>query len=192
MATLEHMARVALLGIAVPFLIAGCSSGLADLASIPTAPAGSQRLETGDTIRIAIKDIEGADGEYTVNDAGTISLPFVDEVNVRGQTLPQVQAAIALAYRSAGIFNDPEVNVQPAQLRPYYVLGEVNRPGEFEFRPGMTVQAAISAAGGYTYRAKSDEVEITRTIDGRDVVGSATNGTLITPGDRIRVIEKWF
>lgn len=153
---------------------------------------GPQQVETGDSIRVAIDDIDNTDGEYTISPAGTISLPYIDELQVRGLTIPQVKERIEQAYRDAGIFSEPEVNVQPAQLRPYYVLGEVNRPGEFEYRQGMTVQAAISAAGGYTYRAKNDEVEITRTIDGRDVVGTATNQTPITPGDRIRVLEKWF
>jgi polysaccharide export outer membrane protein len=179
-------------GIAVPLMIAGCSSGLSELASIPAAPAGPQRLETGDSIRVAIRDIAGADGEYTVNGAGMISLPLIDEVEVRGLTIPEVQVKIAQAYQASGIFTNPQVNVQPAVLRPYYVLGEVNRPGEFAYRQGMTVQAAIAAAGGFTYRAKSDQVEITRTIDGKDVVGSATSLTPVTPGDRIRVLEKWF
>lgn len=173
-------------------MLAGCSSGLADLGPIPAAPVGTHEVETGDSIKVAIKDIVGADGEYTVSGAGTISLPYINELQVRGLTIPEVQAMISQAYQAAGIFNDPEVNVQAAQLRPYYVLGEVNRPGEFEFRQGMTVQAAISAAGGYTYRANTERVEITRTIEGREQVGTATNQTPITPGDRIRVVEKWF
>lgn len=176
----------------VPFLLAGCSSGLAGLAPIPAVETGPQAVDTGDSIKIAIEDIDGTDGEYVVSSAGTISLPYINEIQVRGLTLPEVQAAIAQAYQTAGIFTNPEVNVQPAELRPYYVLGEVNRPGEFQYRQGMTVQAAISAAGGYTYRAQADQVEITRTINGRDVVGSADNQTPITPGDRIRVFEKWF
>lgn len=192
MISIRHAARAAIIAATMPFMIAGCSSGLAELSPIPTAPLGPQQLETGDSIRVTVKDIEGVDGEYVVSGAGTVSLPFVGELEVRGLSIPQAQASIAQAYRSAGIFNAPEVNVQPAMLRPYYVLGEVNRPGEYEYRQGMTVQAAISAAGGFTYRAKSDVIEITRTVNGRDVVGTATNQTPVTPGDRIRVLEKWF
>lgn len=192
MISIRHTTRAAILAATVPFMIAGCSSGLADLSPIPAAPLGPQQLETGDGIRVTVKDIEGVDGEYVVSGSGSVSLPFIGELEVRGLTIPQAQAIIAQAYRSAGILNAPEVNVQPATLRPYYVLGEVNRPGEYEYRQGMTVQAAISAAGGFTYRAKSDAVEITRTVNGRDVVGAASNQTPITPGDRIRVLEKWF
>lgn len=192
MITIGRAARAAILAATVPFMTVGCSGSIAELSPIPAAPVGPPQLETGDGIRVTVKDIEGVDGEYVVSGAGTVSLPFVGELPVRGMTIPQAQAAIVQAYQSAGIFNAPEVNVQPAMLRPYYVLGEVNRPGEYQYRQGMTVQAAISAAGGFTYRAKSDVVEITRTVNGRDVVGTATNQTPITPGDRIRVLEKWF
>ena len=130
-----------------------------------------QGVDTGDSLRITFDDVEDSDGIYTVSSAGTVSLPYLNEVVVRGLTLPEVQAKIEGEFRSAGIFSKPEVNVQPAQFRPYYVLGEVNQPGEFEFRQGMTVQAAISAAGGYTYRAKTSQDEVTRTIDGVDIAG---------------------
>lgn len=184
--------RTPVLAVVASIALAGCSSGLGSLEPIPAAQFGPQEVETGDSIRVTIDDIDGTDGEYTVDGDGAIRLPYIDELKVRGLTIPEVQSKIVQAYQAAGIFNDPVVNVQPAQLRPYYVLGEVNRPGEFEYRQGMTVQAAISAAGGYTYRAKNDMVEITRTVDGREVVGTATNQTPITPGDRIRVFEKWF
>ena len=192
MRSLRKRAASILAVVALSAATIGCSSGLGDLRPISGTAASQQTVETGDSIKVAIDQIDGTDGVYVINDAGTISLPYVDEVQVRGMTFPQIQSAIEEAFKTAGIFTNPQVNVQPAQLRPFYVLGEVNRPGEFEFRQGMTVQAAISAAGGYTYRAKTDEVEITRTVNGTDVVGTANDLTRISPGDRIRVLERWF
>ncbi len=189
--TRQAISRTLLL-LSAPLMLAGCGAGLGGLGPIPAAPEGPPRVETGDSVKVVIDDIDGTDGNYVISSAGTITLPYIEELQVRGLTIPEVQTKIADAYRAAGIFNKPEVNVQPAELRPFYVLGEVNRPGEFQYRQGMTVQAAISAAGGYTYRAKTDEVEITRTINGRDIVGTASNQTRITPGDRIRVFERWF
>lgn len=178
--------------VSVPLMLAGCSGGLDGLRPIPAALEGPTRVDTGDSVKVVIDDIDGTDGVYVVSSAGTISLPYIQELQVRGLTIPEVQTKIAATYKSAGILNKPEVNVQPAELRPFYVLGEVGRPGEFEYRQGMTVQAAISAAGGYTYRAKTDQVEITRTINGREVIGTGSSQTPITPGDRIRVFERWF
>ncbi|UOR15178.1 polysaccharide export protein [Qipengyuania aquimaris] len=149
-------------------------------------------MNTGDSLQIAIQDLEAADGEYTVDDSGSISLPMIKEIEVRGLTFREIGTKIESEYRTAGVLTSPVVNVQPASLRPYYVLGEVNRPGEFEYRQGMTVLAAISAAGGYTYRANTGEVEITRTIEGREIVGRADETTLLQPGDRVRVFERWF
>ena len=166
--------------------------GVGSLASIPAPPGGEYRVGTGDTLQIAVQDLEAADGEYTVDDSGKISLPMVKEIDVRGLTFREIGSKIEDQYRSAGILTSPIVNVQPGALRPYYVLGEVNRPGEFTYRQGMTVLAAVSAAGGYTYRASTGEVEITRTIDGREVVGRADETTVVQPGDRIRVFERWF
>lgn len=171
--------------------LASCG-GPSSLASLPSPPSGEYRVNTGDTLQIAVQDIEAADGEYTVDETGSISLPMVKEIEVRGLTFREISTKIEQQYRSAGILTAPIVNVQPANLRPYYVIGEVNRPGEFSYRQGMTVLAAISAAGGYTYRASRGEVEVTRNIDGREVVGRADETTVILPGDRIRVFERWF
>ncbi|MBX7492769.1 polysaccharide export protein [Qipengyuania sp. 1NDW9] len=171
--------------------LASCG-GAGSLASIPAPPGGEYRVNTGDSLQIAVQDLDAADGEYTVDDSGTISLPMIKEIEVRGLTFREIGTKIEDQYRSSGILNAPVVNVQPAALRPYYVLGEVNRPGEFEYRQGMTVLAAISAAGGYTYRADTKAVEVTRTIEGREVVGRADETTVVQPGDRIRVFERWF
>ncbi|WP_348529701.1 polysaccharide biosynthesis/export family protein [Qipengyuania aquimaris] len=171
--------------------LTGCG-GVGSLASIPAPPGGEYRVNTGDSLQIAIQDLEAADGEYTVDDSGSISLPMIKEIEVRGLTFREIGTKIESEYRTAGVLTSPVVNVQPASLRPYYVLGEVNRPGEFEYRQGMTVLAAISAAGGYTYRANTGEVEITRTIEGREIVGRADETTLLQPGDRVRVFERWF
>ena len=171
--------------------LTGCG-GPGGLAAIPAPPGGEYRVNTGDTLKIAIQDLGAADGEYVVDDTGSISLPMVKQIEVRGLTFREIGTKIENQYRSTGILNAPVVNVQPAMLRPFYVLGEVNRPGEFSYRQGMTVLAAISAAGGYTYRASSGDVEVTRNIDGREVTGRADETTLIMPGDRIRVFERWF
>ena len=87
---------------------------------------------------------------------------------------------------------EPIISVQPGASRPFYVIGEVKGAGEFTYRQGMTVLSAISAAGGYTYRAKEGEVEIVRNINGKQARMRASEDTPILPGDRIRVYERWF
>jgi polysaccharide export outer membrane protein len=177
---------------AATVLLAGCAGKIDSLSPIPSTGDSATLLDTGDTILLTVEDLEGVDGEYTVNGAGAISLPYVYEIEVRGLTVSEAQRRVAETFRDAGLLNNPAVKLQAPSLRPYYVLGEVNGAGEFPYREGMTVEAAIAAAGGFTYRAMTDKVQITRNIGGQEVVGSANPQTRVLPGDRILVLEKWF
>lgn len=174
---------------------AACSSGLSNLDSLPPAPVAAYRLGAGDEVRVLIPGLTAADATnvtYVINDRGQLSLPLLGDVDAGGQTVPELQQSIATQLAQRQLLNAPTVSVQPVRLRPVYILGEVKTPGEYQYRAGMSVLAAISVAGGYTFRAQQDAVEITRTVNGRPVVGNATAGDMIQPGDTVRVHEKWF
>ncbi|MWV27585.1 polysaccharide biosynthesis/export family protein [Aurantiacibacter rhizosphaerae] len=173
-------------------LLAACSSSLAGLPSLASAETMEYRMQPGDELLITIQDVEQADRSYIIDSSGMISLPLLQEVKVSGLGPREIEDAIANGYRSRDLLTNPIVSVQMGTLRPFYVIGEVKGPGEIPYRQGMTVLSAISAAGGYTYRAQEGEVELVRTIDGREVRSRATENTLIMPGDRIRVYERWF
>lgn len=189
--TVTYMPRLLILLLA-SFILAGCGASTNGMAALPNTPAGIYRVESGDQLLITVQDLESAKGEYVVDDSGVISLPMIKDVVVRGKGFREIEDAIEDAYRAAGVLNNPLVTVQPGELRPFYVMGEVNKPGEYAYRQGMTVLAALSAAGGYTYRARTGEVVIVRTTNGQDVEARANEETPIQPGDRIRVYERWF
>ncbi|MET0588150.1 MAG: polysaccharide biosynthesis/export family protein [Novosphingobium sp.] len=188
--TITRMARFVVLLLA-SFALASCG-GTSGLAKIDSAPSGAYRVESGDQLLITVQNLDTAKGEYVIDDSGSISLPMIKDVMVRGKTFREIEDAIENTYRTAGILTNPLVTVQPGVLRPFYVMGEVNKPGEYAYRQGMTVLAALSAAGGYTYRAQTGSVAITRTTNGQNVEAKATEDTPIQPGDRIRVYERWF
>lgn len=174
---------------------AACSSGLSSLDSLPPAPIAAYRLGAGDEVRVLIPGLTAAEATnvtYVINDRGQLSLPLLGDVDAGGQTVPELQQSIATQLAQRQLLNAPTVSVQPVRLRPVYILGEVKTPGEYQYRAGMSVLAAISVAGGYTFRAQQDAVEITRTVNGRPVVGKATAADMIQPGDTVRVHEKWF
>jgi polysaccharide export outer membrane protein len=174
---------------------AACSSGLSSLDSLPPAPIAAYRLGAGDEVRLLIPGLTAAEATnvtYVINDRGQLSLPLLGDVDAGGQTVPELQQSIATQLAQRQLLNAPTVSVQPVRLRPVYILGEVKTPGEYQYRAGMSVLAAISVAGGYTFRAQQDAVEITRTVNGRPVVGKATPADMIQPGDTVRVHEKWF
>lgn len=176
-------------------LTAACSGGLSGLSSLPPAPTVAYRLGAGDEVRVAIPGLNATDpgnASYVINDRGQISLPVLGDVDAGGKTVPELQASIAQQLMQRQLLNAPTVSVQPVKLRPFYVLGEVKSPGEYQYRAGMSVLAAVSVAGGYTFRAEQGNVAITRMVDGRQVVGRAGERDMIQPGDTVRIYEKWF
>lgn len=173
-------------------LTGGCSSGLADLPPLQSVGVAEVKLAPGDKIAIAVQEIEAMSGEYIVDETGVISLPLIDQVEASGLSYVQMQNTIAARLIAADIVKDPNVTVQPLELRPIYIMGEVRQPGEYSFRQGLTVFAAIAMAGGYTYRAETGEVAVTRVVGDSTVTGVADEDTMVLPGDRIRVYEGWF
>jgi polysaccharide export outer membrane protein len=173
-------------------LLGGCGSGLDGLPHFSTATSAQYALDTGDEVRVTAYGLEGFNNTYSVGDKGTISLPLVGDIPASGKTVAQLQDDIAGALLAKQIVNAPNVNVQISQYRPFYVVGEVKKPGEYPFRPGMTVLTALSVAGGYTFRARTGEVAITRRQGKANVTGAADETAMIQPGDTIRVYEGWF
>lgn len=91
----------------------------------------------------------------------------------------------------------PEAVVQPGDTiriakGAFYILGEVNRPGEYPFTAGMTVPTAVATAGGYTYRANQRRVYILRQGAEREESMRLTPNIRINPGDTIRIGERFF
>lgn len=170
----------------------GCTSAAAGLNTVPAVETQEYRLVSGDKIRISVPDLQGADGEYLIDQTGTVSLPLIQEVKVAGLTLREAEGAITKVILDRSILVRPTVTIQAVGLRPVYILGEVNKPGEYSFRDGLTIFSIVSMAGGYTYRANTKSVTITRSVNGRVTTGKAGENTVVMPGDQIRVVEKWF
>jgi polysaccharide export outer membrane protein len=87
---------------------------------------------------------------------------------------------------------DPRVNVEVAQYRPYYILGEVKKSGEYPYRNGLTVMDAVASAGGFTYRANENKVHLRRAGAGREEILPLDAPVPVFPGDNIRIPERYF
>lgn len=128
--------------------------------AIPTmAVAGDYRLGPQDKLNIRIaewqtvdgtfRDWSSINGDYSVGPAGTLSVPFVGEMQAAGKTTSEIAAAIGLALqRKLALPDKPEASVEMAQFRPFYISGEVQNPGQFPYVPDLTVLKAVSIAGG--------------------------------------------
>ena len=159
----------------------------------PVWAAGSveYRLGPGDLLRVVVFGHEDLSGEFEVKGSGHVSLPLIREVAAQGLTLRQFEQAVTDALKPDFLIN-PRVSVDVLNYRPFYIIGEVKRPGSYPYVNGMTVVNAIALAGGYTYRAKEKEVLITRARDAANKQEPADHQTVVLPGDVIEVPERFW
>jgi protein involved in polysaccharide export with SLBB domain len=181
-------------------LVAFVISLSACAAGAPATPEGSAdplpqtteyRLGPGDKLRVSVFNREELTGEFTVGTQGRISYPLVGEVEVAGQTVPEFTNQLSEQLRN-GYVRDPIVSVEIAQYRPFYILGEVNRPGAYPYSPGMTVMGAVATAGGFTYRANSRRVFVQRPGETGEEARPLTSSTMVQPGETVRIPERLF
>lgn len=186
--------RRVLLG-ALPVLLTGCAGLQAPgyhLPPLPAAPPGAYKLGPGDVLAIRVYDQAQMSGTYHVDDSGYVDLPLLGLVQAGGGGTDALAARIASALQARQLILRPSVAVEVSTYRPFYILGEVNSPGQYPYRPGMTVLTAISIAGGFTYRAETAYVGVTRTLGSRAVQYRAEMSALAQPGDVVTVFERRF
>lgn len=154
-----------------------------------TPPRAAYQLGSGDRLRVIVFGEEDLSGEFEVDDTGAVSLPLVGEVGAGGRTLRSFEAAVR-AQLSDGYLKDPRVSVQVINYRPFYIIGEVEKGGEYPFVSGMHLLNAVAVAGGFTYRANTSKVFITR--GNRELEFAVTPELRLEPGDVIRIPERFF
>jgi polysaccharide export outer membrane protein len=173
--------------------LAACSSAGSGLKPIPAPPAsGEYILGPDDQVRIITFGEEQLTGEFRIDAAGDIALPLIGAVHAGGLTPHQLTDAITNALRQSNLYKNPSVSVEVVAYRPVFILGEVSKPGQYPYQPGMSVVTAVAVAGGFTYRAVTDRFSIVRATPKGSIEGSATRETLVQPGDVITVYERTF
>jgi polysaccharide biosynthesis/export protein len=187
MATIRPFLVVLLLAV-----LAGCGGPGSNLPVLPDPAPADYSLGPGDQVRIITYGEDNLTGDFRVNDSGNIALPLVGTVHAAGLTSGGLEAAVGEALRHASLVRNPSVAVEITAYRPIYVLGEVNKPGQYPYQPGMTVVTAVAVAGGFTYRAVEGYASIVRTADGTAVEGRANRQDFVRPGDVITVFERRF
>jgi polysaccharide biosynthesis/export protein len=148
-------------------------------------------LGEGDKVRITVFDQQGLSNTYAIDQSGFIAFPLVGAVPARGLTAQQLEGKIATALMG-GFVRSPDVTVEIDTYRPVFIMGEVGASGQYAFVPGMTVQKAVAAAGGFNARANQSNVDITRQINGKLMTGRVLITDPILPGDTIYIRERVF
>jgi polysaccharide export outer membrane protein len=148
-------------------------------------------LGASDKIRVITFGEDSLTGEFNIGGSGKVSLPLIGEVQAAGLTISQFQKEVETALKD-GYLKDPHVSVEVLTYRPFYILGEVNKPGEYPYSNGLTVMNAVATANGFTYRANDKKVFIRRADSTTEQEYPLTSTLLVAPGDTIRVAERYF
>lgn len=155
-------------------------------------PAQNYKLAAGDVLRITVfGEPDLSIKKVQLNDAGTFSYPFLGEIDAKGLTPNQVEKKIVAGLKQ-GYLNDPKVSISQIEYRPFYINGEVQKPGSYPFVPGLTLEKAIALGGGLTERASMKRVTILRGDGGSVDEDNITKTTVISPGDTISIAQGFF
>jgi polysaccharide export outer membrane protein len=181
--------QIALAAFAIILTLVSCGgqgSGLPPLEPAVTDEV-NYRLGPGDKLHVQVLGADDLSGDFLVGDNGAVSSPLIGDVKAAGLTRSELERDMEkqLAH---GYLKNPKVSVTILAYRPFYIYGEVTKPGGYPYASGMRVMSAVATAGGFTYRANENYVVITRNGQERKAGPSSP----IQPDDVIRVPERFF
>ena len=181
---------------AVSVLCSGCMYSRSEQLKALKAEAEAkitpnQHIVAGDKVHVTVFGEDKLSGEYQVNTSGQIIMPLAGAVQAADLTEQALEVALRDKLKREYL-RDPKVSVDMASLQPFYVLGEVEKPGEYSYKNGLNIWRALAMAGGQTYRASSSTVMVQRRGDAQWHEYDLAVDHLVDPGDLIKVPERWF
>ncbi len=150
------------------------------------------RVQAGDKLRVTVYGEDKLSGDYVVDPGGSLSLPLTGTVQAAGLTKPELERLLAKKLAAQKYLVDPKVTVDIAEFRPFYVLGEVEKPGEYAYKSGLNLSRAIAIAGGATYRASEGKVLLQRDGEREFAEVPFSPSIPIFPGDVVKIPERYF
>lgn len=188
-------------GIMLSAILLGCTvwtgpaQAGAPLRTVTEANSGlvtGYQVATGDKLRITVFDEPALTGEYEVGDDGAVAFPLIDPVKANGLTPTQLGKAISDELSQGGYVLVPRVSIEVTEHRPFYILGEVAKPGEYTYSADLTLNQAVAKAGGFTARANKRVIKLQRQSATAARVKLDGTPLLIAPGDTIIIQEAFF
>lgn len=157
------------------------------------AETGEQeyQLGAGDRVKVTVYGEADLSGTFEIGGSGVLAFPLIGEVRAGGKTVRGLEQEITRLLLD-GYLKRPRVSAEVVNYRPFYILGEVKRPGSYPYVNGMTVLTAVALGGGYTYRAKKDRFVLSHG-EGPDVDETLVGPDhVVLPGDVVKVRERFF
>jgi polysaccharide export outer membrane protein len=186
------ISRFILLAIFALWSLFGCAPDPTQSISYSPVATEEYRLGVGDVISIRVfggeEDLRF--DRVRLNDRGKLTLPFGDVAPV-GQTTREIEAAITETLKGQYLMK-PRVWVNIDEYRPFFMQGQVGRPGAYAYQPGLDINRAITLAGGFRERAAKDKIFLLREQDKATKPVRVNLNTPVRPGDTIIVEESLF
>ena len=114
------------------------------------APAfADYRLGSGDILELDVFGMPDFKRRVTVNIDGDVSVPFIGELHARDLSLSELRKLMIQQLAETGSIRNAQVTIELVEHRPFFVSGNVSKPGAFAYQPGLTVRQAAALAGGY-------------------------------------------
>jgi protein involved in polysaccharide export with SLBB domain len=182
------------------FALVACDSDTTPIAQATGDEGGSSastadpgyKLGPNDRLRVTVFGQPTLTGEYTLDGNGVLAFPLIGNVPASGLTTQQLQKTIA-GKLEPDYLRNPSVSAEVVTRRPFFIIGEVQKPGNYPYVPDMTALNAVAMAGGFTYRARKNAFYIKRLDkNGKMVRVEGTAGTVLRPGDTLEVRERYF
>jgi polysaccharide export outer membrane protein len=203
--------RFIVVQLVLAFLLSGCTllrdpSGAQKAPMLPedhsaASSAAEYRLAAGDVVSVRVYDWRMTDSRNAAEDdlrldkirldpEGVISLPF-GEFKAVGKTTREVEGAVAGSLRGR-LLRNPRVSVTIDEYRPFFVEGQVGRPGAYPYQPGLNVRKAVTIGGGFRERAAFDKIFLVREGDHTNTRYRVNLNSTVGPGDTVTVEESFF
>jgi polysaccharide biosynthesis/export protein len=149
------------------FVAALLISAAATASAGDSQPPPPYHIQPGDVLQVSVWKEADLQTEVLVRPDGAFSFPLAGDVDTRGKTVDQLRTE--LTARLKRYLPDPVVTIAVRQImgNRIFVLGQVNRPGDFPFSRPVDVMQALSMAGGTTSFAALNDIVILRRDDGQ-------------------------
>ena len=179
--------------IVVLLLAVAFSPAAAQPARAPSANVlSSYKLGAGDVITIKVFGEDDLSREkIKVSDAGTVPYPVLGEIKILGRTVGELERQITDGLRGRYLVN-PRVAVTLEEYRSFFINGQVGKPGGYSYQPGLTVEKAISLAGGLKERASVNKMYLVREDDSTKTRVKVNMSSEVRPGDVLTIEESFF
>jgi len=149
------------------------------------------KLGAGDHIIIQVFDEAELSMDFHLNHSGILNYPFLGELKVAGLSVLELEKLITGGLTGKYLI-DPDVTVSIEEYRSFFINGEVKKPGGFPYQPSLTVEKAVSLAGGFTERASRKSFTVLRADDPTKTISKISANEPVYPGDVITVKRSFF